>query len=94
MVCNTESGSFTSELHVFFLKHMDDLDLFPREHGLKPFLLSDGHNSRLELPFLQYVNILNHEWVVYIESPMGHHIGRLKTHQSRMVPKRWPYHQD
>lgn len=31
MVCNTENGSITSELLVSFLKHMDDLDLFPRE---------------------------------------------------------------
>jgi hypothetical protein len=27
---------------VFFVKHMDDLDLFPREDGLKPFPLLDA----------------------------------------------------
>jgi hypothetical protein len=71
MVSNTENGSITSELLVSFLKHMDDLDLFPREDGLKPFLLLDGHCSRLELPFLQYVNDPNHEWVVCIGVPYG-----------------------
>jgi hypothetical protein len=69
IVSNTDSGSITSELLVSFLKKMDELDLFPRTVGLKPFLLLDGHGSRLELPFLQYVNSPNHEWVVCIGVP-------------------------
>jgi len=71
MVCNTESGSITSELLVSFLKQMGDLKLFPREDGIKPFLLLDGHGSRFELPFLQYVNNPEHEWVVCIRVPCG-----------------------
>jgi hypothetical protein len=35
---------------------MDELNLFPRDDGVKPFLLLDGHGSHLELAFLQYVN--------------------------------------
>jgi hypothetical protein len=72
MVCNTESGSITSELLVSFLKHMDHLNLFPRDDDVFPFLLLDGHGSRLELPFLQYVNTsLEHKWVVCIGVPYG-----------------------
>ena len=71
MVCNTENGSITSELLVRFLQHMDELDLFPRDDDVKPFLLLDGHGSRLELPFLQYVNDPAHEWVVCISVPYG-----------------------
>ena len=71
IVSNTDSGSITSELLVSFLKKMDELDLFPRTDGLKPFLLLDGHGSRLELPFLQYINSPNHEWVVCIGVPYG-----------------------
>jgi len=71
IVSNTDSGSITSELLVSFLKKMDELDLLPRTDGLKPFLLLDGHGSRLELPFLQYVNSPNHEWVVCIGVPYG-----------------------
>jgi hypothetical protein len=56
MVCNTDNGSITSELLVQFLLHMDELNLFPRDDGVKPFLLLDGHGSHLELAFLQYVN--------------------------------------
>jgi hypothetical protein len=71
MVCNTESGSITSELLVSFLKHMDDLEIFPRDDGVKPFLLLDGHGSRLELPFLHYINDPDHEWIVCIGVPYG-----------------------
>ncbi len=71
MVCNTESGSITSDLLVTFLQKLDELELFPRENGLKPFLLLDGHGSRLELPFLQYVNDDDHRWIVCIGVPYG-----------------------
>jgi hypothetical protein len=40
--------------------------------GLSPSCcLIDRHGSRLELPFLQYVNSPNHEWVVCIGVPYG-----------------------
>jgi hypothetical protein len=71
MVSSIDSGSITSELLVSFLEHMDKLELFPRIDGLKPFLLLDGHGSRLELPFLQYVNDPNHQWIVCIGFPYG-----------------------
>jgi hypothetical protein len=51
---------------------MDDLKLFPRDDpNVKPFLLLDGHGSRLELPFLSYVNNEEHPWVVCIGVPYG-----------------------
>jgi hypothetical protein len=72
VVAHTESGSITSELLASFLKHMDDLQLFPRDDpNVKPFLLLDGHGSRLELPFLSYVNNEEHPWVVCIGVPCG-----------------------
>jgi hypothetical protein len=71
MVSSTDSGSITSELLASFLEYMDKLELFPRIDGLKPFLLLDGHGSRLELPFLQYVNDDNHRWIVCIGVPYG-----------------------
>jgi hypothetical protein len=71
VVCNTENGSITSELLVSFLKHMDALNLFPRDDGVQPFLLLDGHGSRLELPFLQYINEPQHNWIVCIGVPYG-----------------------
>jgi len=71
-VAHSESGSITSELLASFLKHMDDLKLFPRDDpSVKPFLLLDGHGSRFELPFLSYVNDESHPWVVCIGVPYG-----------------------
>jgi hypothetical protein len=72
LVCNTENGSITSDLLKMFLEKLDSFGLFPRgEDGVKPFLLLDGHGSRLELPFLQYINDPAHEWVVCIGVPYG-----------------------
>jgi hypothetical protein len=71
MVSSTDSGSITSELCVSFLEYMDKLELLPRIDGLKLFLLLDGNGSRLELPFLQYVNDPNHQWIVCVGVPFG-----------------------
>ena len=72
LVANTENASITSVLLASFLKHMDRLELFPRtDPNVKPFLLLDGHGSRLELPFLKYVNTEAHQWVVCIGVPYG-----------------------
>jgi hypothetical protein len=72
VVANTENGSITSELLASFLEHMDKLELFPRtDPNVKPFLLLDGHGSRLELPFLKYINTEAHQWVVCIGVPYG-----------------------
>eukprot|EP00978_Attheya_sp_CCMP212_P020565 scaffold59017_cov48-Attheya_sp.AAC.1 len=53
------------------LRTMDELKLFPRIDGLRPFLIVDGHGSRLELPFLNYINDPEHEWCVCLGVPYG-----------------------
>ncbi len=89
VVANTENGPITSELLVAFLEHMDRLELFPRtDPNVKPFLLLDGHGSRLELPFLKYINIEAHQWVVCIGVPYGP-TGKLETPLSRMDVTKW-----
>jgi hypothetical protein len=50
---------------------MDDLNLFDRQDGINPFLLLDGHGSRFELPFLEYVTCKDHVWKVCIVVPYG-----------------------
>jgi len=53
------SSSFTSELLMSMLKFMDDLYLF--DHSVcKPFLMLDGHGSRMQLPFLKNINDSKH----------------------------------
>ena len=42
-----------------------------RSNGLVPFVLLDGHNSRFDLEFLQYINDVQHKWNVCIGVPYG-----------------------
>ena len=54
------------------LKYIDDLQVFDRTTtGLNPFLLLDGHGSRFELDFLEYINREETKWVVNIGLPHG-----------------------
>jgi len=66
-----ESGSITSEILVDALKTLDDLKVFPREDGVSPFLLLDGHSSRLQPPFLRYINSPEDHYVTCIGVPYG-----------------------
>ena len=51
---------------------MDTLDLLPRlPGGPLPFILLDGHDSRLHFPFLGYINHPEHIWKVYLGLPIG-----------------------
>lgn len=42
-----------------------------REDGVTPFLLVDGHGSRLDPSFLKYINDENHKWRVCLGIPYG-----------------------
>ena len=65
------SGSITNQILVEMLQTLDMLDVIIREQNKKPFLLLDVHGSRLEVPFLQYINTLTDHWVVCIGVPYG-----------------------
>ena len=54
---NGVDGSITANLLVEMLRAMDLLNVFDRSDKFSPFLRLDGHSSRFELPFLQYINI-------------------------------------
>ena len=66
-----DSASITTEILVDALTTLDSYDLFPRTDTVKPFLMLDGHKSRLELPFLHYINTPRDHWVVCIGVPYG-----------------------
>ena len=60
-------GSVTSDILADMLKWIDDIGVYPRrEGGPTPFLLLDGHGSRLEVLFLSYINDPSHKWIVCI----------------------------
>ena len=66
-----ESASITSDILVEMLRTLDEMDLIPREANVKPFILLDGHRSRLEMPFLRYVNTPEDHWIACIGVPYG-----------------------
>ena len=70
----SEKASITSELLMEMLKYMDKLGLYENEDGQRPFLLLDGHHSRFELPFLQYIMDKEHWWTVCIGVPYATHL--------------------
>ena len=47
------------------------MQVIPRQDNIKPFLLLDGHGSRLEFPFLKYINTPEDHWVVCLGVPYG-----------------------
>lgn len=64
------SGGITSDLLVEILVYMDSLDLFDRRQGGPcPMLILDGHESRLGLQFLEYINSECHKWHVSLGVP-------------------------
>ena len=67
-----ESASITSEILVEMLQTLDEMALIPRvESNSKPLILLDGHKSRLEMPFLKYVNTPADHWIACIGVPYG-----------------------
>jgi len=66
-----ESASITSEILVDMLKTIDEMELINRNNDAKPLVLLDGHRSRLELPFLKYVNTPQDHWIACIGVPYG-----------------------
>jgi hypothetical protein len=55
------------------LKYIDTLDIFDRWIA-HPFLLLDGHHSRMRLPYLKYINDPSHKWYSYFRVPYATHI--------------------
>ena len=67
----SKKGSITAEILRAILATLDHLKVYDRSTGAKPFLLLDGHRSRLEYSFLEYVCNPDHEWVICIGVPYG-----------------------
>ena len=71
LCCCSENGSITAELLVAMLKTMDSFNLFDRSDGVPPFLILDGHGSRFDVTFLEYINNDDTKWNVCIGLPYG-----------------------
>jgi hypothetical protein len=73
-VGTSKKAGITSELLVQMLAFLDELNVFDRSKGILPMLLLDGHHSRLEYPFVDYVTKPDNRWTVCIGVPYGTHI--------------------
>ena len=66
----SESGGITGDILVDILKCFDQIDLFPRvDGGPILVLIVDGHQSRLDPKFVEYINDSFHKWKVCLGVP-------------------------
>jgi hypothetical protein len=68
------NASITSEILAGMIELIDKKEVFDRSTGNLPVLLLDGHQSRMKLPFLEYVNDPEHKWMVCLGVPYGTHL--------------------
>jgi hypothetical protein len=66
-------GSMSGHILTKIFRTLDELNIFQesRNKGIRPFVLVDGHGSRFDVEFLQYINNENHRWSVCIGVPYG-----------------------
>jgi hypothetical protein len=68
------NASITTKLLMEMLQFIDRHGVHDRSDGHLPFLLLDGHHSRLGVQFLDYICNPLHRWVVCIGVPYGTHL--------------------
>jgi hypothetical protein len=68
------NASITSSILTDLLRTIDKHEVYDRVEGTKPLLLLDGHHSRMDLEFLEYINQPGTEWNVCIGVPYGTHL--------------------
>ncbi len=72
LIACSPKGSITSEILKEAFQRLDCLKIYERvPGGPTPFVLLDAHDSRLQVPFLRYVNEEEHKWKVCIGLPNG-----------------------
>ena len=74
-------ASITTELLTEMLKYLDKLGVYDRS-VCKPFLLLDGHHSRMMLPFLDYINQPETKWCTCFGVPYATHIWQVNDASS------------
>ena len=87
LVTCSKKGSITSDILKAAFERLDELGIFERTASLKPFALFDAHDSRLQVPFLKYINDPLHLWIFCIGLPNGTH--KWKVGDSREQNGSW-----
>lgn len=73
-VATSPVGFLNSQILTDICTMLDDIGVYDRSHGVLPLLLMDGHNTTLDLPFLDYVRNDNHKWMVCCGLPRDTHL--------------------
>ena len=60
LITCSPKGSISSYILRTAFQRLDDLGVYERTPSLKPFALFDAHDSRLQVPFLRYINDPTH----------------------------------
>ena len=60
----SKSGGIAEKILVQILSKFDKIDLFPRVPGVMLMLVVNGHQSRLDPLFVEYINNVTHRWKV------------------------------
>jgi hypothetical protein len=71
MVEFNAGGGINANILTNILKTLDQLAIFSRKNGIRPFVLLDGHSTRFDIQFLEYINNTDHKWSVCIGVPYG-----------------------
>ena len=87
LVTCSPKGSITSEILKQIFERLDDLGVYERTEGRVPMALFDAHDSRLQVPFLRYINNEKHLWKFCIGLPNGTH--KWQVGDSRQQNGRW-----
>ena len=74
LVCCSPKGSITSVILRTIFERLDDIGVYDRKSGVIPFALFDAHDSRLQLPFMKYINDEKHLWKFCIGLPNATHL--------------------
>jgi hypothetical protein len=76
-----ESGGITGDILIEIQKYFDETDVFPwLPGGIIPVLIVDGHQSRLDPKFMEYINDDGHVGRFALGCLMQQHCGRLVMH--------------
>ncbi len=71
MVEFNPGGGINATILTNIFRTLDKLNIFSREEGIRPFVLLDGHSTRFDIEFLEYINDSKHRWSVCIGVPYG-----------------------
>jgi len=73
LVTCSKKGSITLDILKSAFERLDKSNIYKRTTTLKPFALFDAHDSRLQVPFLWYINNPLRPWILCIGLPNGTH---------------------